>query len=468
MEAPKNDIPVANLEAERQLLGRLLLENGVYWEVAQFLRPEHFSHQIHEDLYRHIGELVQNNELANPVTLQSYVRYKINRAPAVRYYLALSRDATHAVNVGFYARTIVALALRRNMISGAHAIIDQSETLEVSTPVEKILESADALFSSIRFSIPGAMRDTTSIAAVCDESFSELLKLVENPVSPYPTMGVSGVTRLMGPLTPGCVYIIAGRPGSGKTAAAVAAARSIIRQTNQQGQNFGVAFFTLEVPKRDLWNRFIACEMAISHNPVAYMDLKRGNVTAAQLKSIEHHSKALKRFPLSIDDKSGLTVAEIFVRARAEKQKLAKIGVSLSVVVVDYLQIIKPAGRYHGNKVAEISDISSALVTLAKDLDVAVIAVSQLSRKVEERNDKRPIMSDLRESGQIEQDANSIIFLYRPAYYDNQQTAFADAELLDKFQARENDLHYIVAKARDGLTGEVVAKCDIGKNYIYY
>ena len=323
------------------------------------------------------------------------------------------------------------------------------------------------MFSKVRLSIPGVMRDTTSIDAVSDESLQSLIELMSNPVSPYPTMGLKPVTRLMGPLTPGCVYVLAGRPGSGKTAAGVAAARSIIRQTGPDGQNFGVAFFTLEVMRRDLWNRFIACEMALSNTPVNYMDLKRGTISKPQLHAVKNYSKALKRFPLSIDDKSGLTVAEIFVRARTEKQKLAKRGIRLSVVVVDYLQIIKPAGRYHGNKVAEISDISTALVTLAKDLDVAVIAISQLSRKVEERNDKRPIMSDLRESGQIEQDANSIIFLYRPAYYDNQHTANADADLLAKFQARENDLHYIVAKARDGLTGEIIAKCDIGKNHIY-
>ena len=186
-----------------------------------------------------------------------------------------------------------------------------------------------------------------------------------------------------------------------------------------------------------------------------------------RLAVVEHFSKALKRFPLSIDDKSGLTVAEIFVRARNEQQKLKKRGVDLAVVVIDYLQIIKPSTRYVGNKVAEVSDISSSLVALAKDLNVAVIAISQLSRKVEERKDKRPIMSDLRESGQIEQDANSIIFLYRPAYYDNQQTAYADAELLDKFQRRENDLHYIIAKARDGFPGEKKLQCDIGKNHIF-
>lgn len=467
MEAQKTEAVTGNLEAERQLLGYLMLENSAYWQIAKILRPEDFYSPVHEDIFRTIANLITTNQIANPVTLQSYFKQRINNGPAVRYLLGLVGDPATAVNVGDYAQTIVNLSLRRQIRDGAHALIAQSETMEIGTPVKRILETADMLFSNIRLAIPGALQDTTSISAVCEESLQGLKELLTTPVSPYPSMGLKGVTRLMGPLTPGCVYVLAGRPGSGKTGAAVAAARSIIRQNAPDKSNFGVAFFTLEVTRRDLWNRFIACEMALSNTPVNYMDLKRGNITSPQLNAVERYSKALERFPLSIDDKAGLSVAEIFVRARLEQQKLEKRGVTLAVVVVDYLQIIKPSGRYQGNKVAEISDISSGLVALAKDLNVAVIAVSQLSRRVEERTDKRPIMSDLRESGQIEQDANSIVFLYRPAYYDNQQTAQADAELLAKFQARENDLHYIVAKARDGLTGEIIAQCDIGKNHIF-
>ena len=365
-----------------------------------------------------------------------------------------------------YALNIVNLALRRRLSDGAAALIEQAQTMEVLTPVSKILESADMIFSDIRLSVPGSLIDTTSIVAVCDESFERLVDLLDYEVSPYPEIGLKGVTRLMGPLTPGCVYVIAGRPGSGKTAAAVAAARAIMRQHAPDGSNFGVSFFTLEVTKTDLWNRFVACEMALSNTPVYYMALKRGSISKAQLGAVKYFSDALKKFPLSIDDKSGLTVPEIFIRARAEKQRLAKQGVKLAVVVVDYLQIIKPSGRYSGNKVAEVSEISTALVTLAKDLGVAVVAVSQLSRNVEQRADKRPIMADLRESGQIEQDANSIIFLFRPAYYDNLATEGASPEMLEMFQERENDLHYIVAKARDGIPGEAITYCDIGKNHI--
>lgn len=467
MNAKKREETIANLEAERQLLGYLMDNNEGYWQIAKILNAKDFHSPIHEQLFGLIGSLITSNQIANPVTLQSYFKGQINYAPPVRYFLALVLDKATTISAEEYARTIANLSLRRKVIAGSQALIAQSETVEVTTPIEEILQTADLLFSDIRLSIPGSLQDTTSIAAVCDQSIEELAALIANSASPFPTIGLKSVTRHIGPLTPGCVYVIAGRPGSGKTAAAVAAARSIIRQRDLQECNFGVAFFTLEVTKRDIWNRFIACEMAQSATPVHYMNLKRGHITKVQYQAVERYSEALKRFPLSIDDKAGLTVAEIFIRARAEKQRLKKLGNRLSVVVVDYLQIIKPSGLYTGNKVAEISDISTALVRLAKDLNVAVIAVSQLSRKVEERADKRPIMADLRESGQIEQDANSIIFLFRPAYYDNQLTQFATAEEIEEFQKRENDLHYIIAKARDGIPGEVIAQTEIGKNHIY-
>lgn len=463
---PPREPEVANLEAERQLIGRLLLDNDYYWTVAPVIAPEHFATRVHADIFEKMGELIKSGKPANPVTLKPFITYDINHQPPQRYLIALTSDATSIVNLRDYAESIVSLSVRRDIIAGAQTVMEAAAHMDVSVPVEKVLEQADLTFAHVRQSLPESPQDATSIAAVSDESMARLIALTKNKISPYPSIGIKGVTGLIGALTPGCVYVLAGRPGSGKTAAAVSAARSIIRQNAPSGEPFGVAFFTLEITKYDLWNRFVSAEMALSQTPVFYMQLKRGTVSPPVLKSVEYFSNALKRFPLSIFDKSGVTVAEIFVKARALKRELEEQGRTLDVLVVDYLQIIKPTGRYAGNKVAEISEISSSLLQLAKDLNVAVIAVSQLSRRVEERPDKRPQMSDLRESGQIEQDANSIIFLYRPSYYDRQNTENAAPHELELFQARENDLHYLIAKARDGLTGEVIAHCDIGKNHI--
>ena len=457
---------VANFEAERQVLALLMSRNDLFWQVARWLKPEHFYLEVHQNIYQLISHLLKTKQNANPITLKNHIQYQINHEPAINYLLRLLKDPASEINLDDYARTIVNLALRRKMIDAAKLIGQNAQTAKVTQTITTLLADAETNFADIRTQIPGEFRDETSISAVSDASLEHLAKLVSGEAIPYPTLGLPNVTRLLGPLTPGCVYVIAGRPGSGKTAAAVCATRSIIRQRKPDNTHFGVAYFTLEVTNRDLWNRFMACEMARSATPVNYMDLKRGNVTGTELTAVDRFTQKFKRFPLSLHDKSGLTIAQIYVEARAQQEKLKNQGLSLDVVVVDYLQIIKPIGRYAGNKVAEISDISMGLLALAKDLNVAVIAVAQLSRKVEERHDKRPVLSDLRESGQIEQDANSIILLYRPAYYDAMQTQQADEEELIKQEARANDIHYIIAKARDGQPGEVINYTEIGKNLI--
>lgn len=466
MKPEKKPEDVANLEAERQLLGLLLTNNEVYWQVAGFLAPEHFFLHPHKEIYQIAADLIMAKQKADPLTIKTYLEAPINYKPPLTYLLQLIKDPATLINARDYGHTIVSLALRREILDGALVLSDQARTAKVTEPVSNILENAEQIIANIRHKVPGALKDQTSISAVSEESLEHLAFTILNPDNIYPTIGLKGVTHHIGPLSPGAVYVIAGRPGSGKTAAGVAAARSIIRQKNPQNSHFGVIYFTLEVTRRDLWNRFIACEMARSYTPVEYMNLKRGIVSNVELQAIENAAKALNKFPLFIHDKSGLTINQIYVAARAEKQKLMEKGLDLHVVVVDYLQIIRPSGRYMGNKVAEISDISIGLLSIAKDLNVAVIALSQLSRKVEEREDKRPVMSDLRESGQIEQDANSIIFLYRPAYYDSQKRESQNTDFVRITQSRRNHIHYIIAKARDGTPGEVINYCEIGLNHI--
>ena len=461
-----SDEPViANLEAERQLLGYILLDNETYYQCCNLLKPEYFFAPVHQELFKNIGELLENGKSANPITLHGMEPAEINKQPAQKYYVALCKDPAHKVNIVDYAETIKELSYRRELAAITGVTKEFAATAPPLTPPDDIQKELEIKLIEMKARYGAARIDNRSIEYVCDESLTEFLTKISSDEPIYPTIGLKDVTRLMGPLTPGCVYVLAGRPGSGKTAAAVAAARSIIRQKRSEGQHYGVAFFSLEMTRMDIWARFIASEMALSHDPVNYMNIKRLCVPATQYDAIQRYSNALKKFPLSLDDKSNLTIVDIYARAREEKQRFAKINQSLDVVVIDYLQIIKPTKRYAGNKVAEISEISIGLVNLAKDLNVAVIAVSQLSRKVEERKDKRPIMPDLRESGQIEQDANSIIFLYRPAYYDNQNPS-NKPEDVEKYEARQNDLLYIVAKARDGITGEVTVYTDIGKNHI--
>lgn len=462
----KEPLVAANLEAERQLLGKILLQNEVYWEVRDILKPEYFSAAPHQELFENIGLLLQEGKRANPVTLLGFGPADINSQPAQKYYVALAGDPTHMVSVSDYAMIIRNFAKRRRF---AHLTGAASEyALKSTEPSGQDLyfNDLDARLLELKFEFDGKTTNNRSIEQVCDESLISFLKETATEGEIYPTIGLKDVTRLMGPLTPGCLYVLAGRPGSGKTAAVVAATRSILRQKAPNDQQFGVGFFSLEMTKKDIWARFVACEMALSSTPIYYMEIKRRTVPTTHLKAVEKNSDNLKKFALFIEDKSSLTVSDIYAFTRQEQHRFEQEGKKLHVIVIDYLQIIKPSKRYQGNKVAEISEISSGLVHLAKELNVAVLAVSQLSRKVEERNDKRPIMPDLRESGQIEQDSSGIVFLYRPAYYDEHKRVEADPEKLAEFEKRKNDLHYIVAKARDGIPGEAITYCDIGKNHI--
>ena len=457
---------MGNLRLERQILGKIISENDYYWQVRSQLKPEHFVASLHQLIFANIGELIEAGKNASPLQLAKLEPALINDKPASDYYIELARDSAHAAHVVNDAITIRDFAYWRKFVDVTSKAGHLARAATPITKIEEFQNDFESQLLELKFEFDCFDAESRTIEHVCEESLQLFLKELASEEQIYPHIGLKSVTRLMGPLTPGCLYVIAGRPGSGKTALAVSAARSIMRQRAPDGQNFGVGFVSLEMTQKDIWGRFLACEMALSQTPIEYMRIKRLEVNKTEVQAIERYSEVLKKFLLFIDDTAQLGIEDIFARVREEQHRMKKAGQRLDVIVVDYLQIIKPTGRYQGNKVAEISEISSGLVRLAKELGVAVLAVSQLSRKVEERNDKRPIMSDLRESGQIEQDANGIVMVYRPAYYDNQKRAIAEAEDLAKFDNRKNDLHCIVTKARDGITGEIVAYCDIGKNDI--
>lgn len=453
----------ANLEAERQLLGHLLSHNDAYWEIRSLLRPEHFYQPAHQDLYQNIGNFLDSDRNANPVTLKDAGPHEINDRPAHLYYLSLVKDAAHAVSVKDYANAIRDLAFRRDIEIITTVAAETTKTAKPLASPSQIANDVEQKLAETRFKFEIDQGNDRSISHVCKCGLIRMAEIMISEIPPYPSWGLKELDDRIGRLMPGCMYVLAGRPGQGKTAAGVCFARSIIRQKQSETHNFGVLYFTPEVTKEDLWARFVACEMAQSNTPVEYSKIRQGKLNKIELTQIEKYSDVLAKFPLAIDDTGGLTVMDIYVRAREEQQLMAKKGIKLSAVIVDYLQILKPTSRYFGNKVAEVSEISSGLLKMAKDLGIAVIAISQLSRKVEERNNKRPVLSDLRDSGQIEQDANSVIMLYRPAYYDNQNPKPEDS---DKIKARQNNLEFIIAKARDGITGEVLTHAEIGRNHI--
>lgn len=463
--------PPANLEAEQQLLGAIMLDNSHYWQVATFLKPEDFYVEIHEDMFSNMGKLIQAGKQANPITLIPTMPERIGKLTAKQYTLGLFKDRTAAINIEDYAKTISDLNARRRLIQASEETIYEANTAAIDVTAAEIVNHADSRMTEVRNTL---LVDELHNQHIDDITAANLQRMYDIRAGNAPEMPSTGYRDLddhIGGYVRQRFYVLGGRPGSGKTALAAASMRKVVRQKKSDGGHFGAMYFSLEVPERDIWSRLIAAECATSHTPLEYRKIQSAKfLTSYEVEVVERYANALRKFPIRICDKAALTIAEIEAEARAEKQRMEKLGQSLDVIFIDYMQIIQASGKYKGQKVNEIGEISTGCLNMARRLDVAVVATAQLSRAVESREDKRPIMPDLRESGQIEQDANSIIFLYRPAYYDrrllDQTPEDKKQEIAEEIEARKNDLWLLVEKARDGMPGKVKTYCEIGLNRI--
>jgi replicative DNA helicase len=259
------------------------------------------------------------------------------------------------------------------------------------------------------------------------------------------------------------MFVMAGRPGMGKTALALCVARA----TASAGEP--TFFASLEMGDVSLSDRNLADVAFERHRPIPYYDIANGTLNEAQARRVIEAARLQRELPLTIDPAPGLTISQIAARARRHKQILERQGLRLGPVIVDHMHIVRPSKRYSGNRVNEVGEISAALKALAKELDVPVIALAQLSRALESRDDKRPTMADLRDSGTIEQDADAIIFVYREAYYLERSTganAEQEAVRVDRLIDAKDQLEAIVAKQRNGPTGTVKLFCDIACNAV--
>ena len=460
--------PIGNQEAERQLLGAIMLDNRNFWKVADFLEPEHFCVKEHQELYTHISNLIKQDKQANPVTLKPTLPDRIGNFTGLQYVLRISGDPTAAINVKDYGRTIAELNARVRLRQACAETIYDVNNAPIDVGPDKILADADNRLIEIHNALPQDRSVKTHIRDITENCLCFMDDIVAGRVPEIPSTGYPDLDRHIGGWGRQRFYVIGARPGQGKTAFAAASMRKVVRQKKKDGTHFGAMYFSIEVPSRDIWSRMIAAECASSHMPIEYREIQTVKyLSDIQREHVRKYASALKEFPIRICDKPAPTVTQIEAEARAEKQRMAMNGQTLDVIFIDYMQIMAASGKYKGQKVNEIGEISIGLLNMARRLDVAVVATAQLSRGVESREDKRPIMSDLRESGQIEQDANSIIFLYRPAYYDRRnEDALNDPEEFAKIQERKNDLHLLVEKSRDGTPGSVKTYCDIGLNQI--
>ncbi len=456
------DLPF-NIEAEQALLGAILFNNKAYERVSDFLLPEHFYDPVHAHIYETSGELIRRGQIASPITLKSF----FDQNPALKAlegggagYLARLAAATVSVyNAKDFGQTVYDLAVRRELI----AIGDEMQEVAYDSPVD--LSPADQIeqIEGQLFQLAekgkvnsGFMKfDSASQKAI---ELAELAYKKPAGVSGIAT-GLTDIDDKLGGLQKSDLLIIAGRPGMGKTSLATNIAFHVAKnfrtETDEHSRDVTVdggrvAFFSLEMSSEQLATRILSEQSRVSSSAI-----RKGTIDEDDFRRFARAVTDLQHIPLYIDETGGISIATLSSRAR----RLKRTAGGLDLIVVDYLQLATGAGRRSDNRVLEVGEITQGLKALAKELDVPVIALSQLSRAVEQRDDKRPNLSDLRESGSIEQDADVVMFVYREAYYvNNREPAEGTAEhdtWQQDMERVQGKAEVIIAKQRHGPVGKV-------------
>ena len=461
-------IPPRNEQAEQALLGALLANNKAFERVSDFLTPEHFADPVHGRIYEAIARRCEQNTVADPVTLRAELEHAgvLAEVGGVAYLAQLLSAMVGIINAGDYGRLIHDAWLRRQLIDIGEVMVNDAYAsapeLDGKAQIEK---SEQSLFNLATKG--GSEGKAISFHDALTEAINMAEKAFRNQgsVSGLDT-GLRDLNKRTGGLHKSDLIILAGRPGMGKTALATkiafGAAKAMLANARAENPNAMakgcVAIFSLEMSSDQLATRLLAEESRISGDKI-----RRGEISTKDFDSFVRVSREISDVPLVIDDTPAITLSALRTRCR-RLQRTQGLG----LIIVDYLQLMRPAlGTRPESRVLEISQITQGLKAIAKELAVPVIALSQLSRSVESRDDKRPQLSDLRESGSIEQDADMVMFIYRDEYYLAQRepkiTTFDREEkyqeAMDKWKADMQTVYQkaelIIAKQRHGPTGKI-------------
>lgn len=449
--------PPHNFEAEQALLGALLVNNRCAERVAEFLRLEHFADALHGRIYQAALILIDRGQVATPVTLKTYLAQDPGLADmgGDEYLMRLAGAAASIINAEDYGRLIFDLALRREMIGVGEDMVNDAFEVDHAIDAVSILERYEAtLFALSENRIADATIASMAEAVGASLANAEEVYKADGKLRGL-TTGLADLDRKLGGLRSTDLLILAGRPSMGKSALALNIAENAAADLERRREKKKVVFFSLEMSRDQLADRSLSRSSRISSHKI-----HNGPLSAADMQALSAAAIELRTMPLLIDDTPALTVASIRARCR----RIAKKD-GLALVIIDYLQLIGSA--VHGdrsrrgaeNRTQEVSEITRSLKALAKELGVPVIALSQLSRQVESRDDKRPQLSDLRESGSIEQDADVVIFVYREQYYLERSEPKEGTAKHDQWNADlgacVNTAEAIVAKQRHGPVGTV-------------
>jgi replicative DNA helicase len=450
-----------NIEAEQALLGAILVNNEALYRVTDFLEPQHFFEPIHRQIYDISRSLIRTGKLASPVTLKTFLPADLDIAGlALAQYLArLAAEATTIINAVDYGRTVYDLAIRRELIQIGEDMVNVAFDAPVDFAPRDQIEDAERrlydLAETGRYG-GGFQKFETALATAIDMAAAAYQR--EGKLSGLAT-GLKDLDTKMGGLQKSDLIILAGRPGMGKTALATNVAYNVARAWRGEVRADGhietanggiVGFFSLEMSAEQLATRIIAEQTGIPSSTI-----RRGGIQELDFEKIRDVAIELQHLNFFIDETGGLTVAQLAARARRLKRQKG-----LDLLVIDYIQLLQGSTRRAlEGRVQEVTEITTSLKALAKELNVPVLALSQLSRQVENREDKRPQLSDLRESGSIEQDADVVLFVFREEYYlENKKPKEGSGEFSEwhrKISEAHGKAEVIIGKQRHGPTGTV-------------
>jgi len=440
-----------NIEAEQAVIGSILVSNEIYDEVSIVIDSKKFFDPIHVKIYETIEQLIAKGLLANPITLKNFFENNegLKELGGQEYLIKITKFSTATKQAVDYANIVHEMHVRRELIKISQSVLNESSTSDISISGEEIIQNTEKSlfdlaerghFNQSFMKFENALNQTIEMAKSAYQN--------EDGIVGVPT-GLTDLDSKLGGLHKQDLVIIAGRPSMGKTALATNIAFYAAKNIEKKGTKSTVAFFSLEMSSEQLSTRILSEQSRIRSN-----DIRRGKVSEKEFEQFIETSKDIYDLPLYIDETPAITISAISNRSRRIKRLFG-----LELIVVDYIQLMRSGRKMEFNRVQEISEITQGLKALAKELDVPVLALSQLSRQVEQRDDKKPQLSDLRESGSIEQDADVVMFVFREAYYQERKEptvgTMEHAEWQQKMDEISSLAEIMIGKQRHGPTGNV-------------
>lgn len=474
-----NKKPPHNLEVEQALLGAIFVNNDCLTKVRPWLKGEHFFEPLHGRIFDTCVTLWDADRPATPVTLKPAFESDPSITEldqGVRYLITLASSAATTLHAEDHGRHIHELALRRAMILAAERLAHEASALSESTSPAAVLGAARADLDRIDEALDTSSRAFAQASTEdCMDALEQLLQDIGNGEQQGVQFSLRAMDYHFGAMAPGDLTIMAGRPSMGKTALALECARRVAMgggrwDTAPEDRRDGVLIISMEMSKNQLSARLVSSSTYNEQAPdyaTAYRDFFDGRMSDAQRESWSAATKALRELPLRIVDRT-MSVSDIRAEAGKAKRAFERDGKTLSLIVIDYLQLILPDNP-SVQRVHQVGQISRGLKSLALRLSVPILCLSQLSRQVEQRDDKRPVMSDLRDSGEIEQDADNILMLYRPEYYTQKikpKSHQEEADLQERLADERMRLTVFIEKRRNGPTGYAELFADLRYNHI--